>query len=157
MEQAKAVEAKNKDEIAKLISDAEGFLKAHFEKDYYQPLKASCEQEKALAKEQYDTRVAQLNKEHEQTLSKLTDHQEIKDEKYVHKNRLFDVKMDLDKELQRIKDRRQLHLSAVSPVEPAPSVQIHLRRPGRRNGKIINIHSTAGHSYCRTVCILPLS
>ena len=44
MEQAKAVEAKNKDEIAKLISDAEGFLKAHFEKDYYQPLKASCEQ-----------------------------------------------------------------------------------------------------------------
>ena len=106
MEQAKAVEAKNKDEIAKLISDAEGFLKAHFEKDYYQPLKASCEQEKALAKEQYDTRVAQLNKEHEQTLSKLTDHQEIKDEKYVHKNRLFDVKMDLDKELQRIKDRR---------------------------------------------------
>ena len=52
MEQAKAVEAKNKDEIAKLISDAEGFLKAHFEKDYYQPLKASCEQEKALAKEQ---------------------------------------------------------------------------------------------------------
>ena len=106
MEKAKAVEAQNKDEIAKLISDAEGFLKAHFEKDYYQPLKASCEQEKALAKEKYDTRVAELNKEHEKTLSKLTDHQEIKDEKYVHKNRLFDAKMDLDKELQRIKDRR---------------------------------------------------
>ncbi len=52
-----------------MISDAEGFLKAHFDKDYYQPLKASCEQEKALAKEKYD-------------------------------------KMDLDKELQRIKDRR---------------------------------------------------
>ena len=106
MEKAKAVEAKNKDEIAKLISNAESYLKAHFDKDYYQPLKASCEQEKALAKEKYDTRVAELNKEHEKTLSKLTDHQEIKDEKYVHKNRLFDAKMDLDKELQRIKDRR---------------------------------------------------
>ena len=106
MEKAKAVEAKNKDEIAKLISDAETYLKAHFDKDYYLPLKENCELEKALAKERYDIKIAELNKEHENTLSKLTDHQEIKDEKYVHKNRLFDAKMDLDKELQRIKDRR---------------------------------------------------
>ena len=106
MEKAKAVEAKNKDEIAKLISDAETYLKAHFDKDYYLPLKENCEREKALAKERYDIKIAELNKEHENTLSKITDHQEIKDEKYVHKNRLFDAKMDLDKELQRIKDRR---------------------------------------------------
>ena len=106
MEKAKAVEAKNKDEIAKLISDAETYLKAHFDKDYYLPLKENCEREKALAKERYDIKIAELNKEHENTLSMLTDHQEIKDEKYVHKNRLFDAKMDLDKELQRIKDRR---------------------------------------------------
>ena len=106
MEKAKAVEAKNKDEIAKLISNAESYLKAHFDKDYYLPLKENCEREKALAKERYDIKIAELNKEHENTLSKLTDHQEIKDEKYVHKNRLFDAKMDLDKELQRIKDRR---------------------------------------------------
>ena len=106
MEKAKAVEAKNKDEIAKLISDAETYLKAHFDKDYYLPLKENCEREKALAKERYDIKIVELNKEHENTLSKLTDHQEIKDEKYVHKNRLFDAKMDLDKELQRIKDRR---------------------------------------------------
>ena len=106
MEKAKAVEAKNKDEIAKLISDAETYLKAHFDKDYYLPLKENCEREKALAKERYDIKIAELNKEHENTLSKLTDHQEIKDEKNVHKNRLFDAKMDLDKELQRIKDRR---------------------------------------------------
>ena len=106
MEKAKAVEAKNKDEIAKLISEAESYLKEHFDKDYYLPLKENCEREKALAKERYDIKIAELNKEHENTLSKLTDHQEIKDEKYVHKNRLFDAKMDLDKELQRIKDRR---------------------------------------------------
>ena len=39
-------------------------------------------------------------------MSKLSDHQEIKDEKYVYKNRLFDAKMDLEKDLQQIKDRR---------------------------------------------------
>ena len=50
MEKAKAVEAKNKDEIAKLISDAETYLKAHFDKDYYLPLKESCEQEKGACK-----------------------------------------------------------------------------------------------------------
>lgn len=48
MEKAKAVEAKNKDEIAKLISNAESYLKAHFDKDYYLPLKESCEREKRL-------------------------------------------------------------------------------------------------------------
>ena len=31
---------------------------------------------------------------------------EIKDEKYVYKNRLFDAKMQLEKELQQIKDRK---------------------------------------------------
>ena len=48
LDKAKAVEAKNKDEISKLISDATAYLKAHFDKDYYQPLKESCEQEKVL-------------------------------------------------------------------------------------------------------------
>ena len=39
-------------------------------------------------------------------MAKLTDAQEIKDEKYVHKNRLFDAKMKLAKHLQDVKDRR---------------------------------------------------
>ena len=106
LEKAKAVEAKNKDEISKLISDATTYLKAHFDKDYYQPLKASCEQEKVLAKEKYRQKIEELQKEHQDKLSKLSDHQEVKDEKYVHKNRMFDAKMDLEKELQQIKDRR---------------------------------------------------
>ena len=50
--------------------------------------------------------MAQLNKEHQETLAKLSDQQEIKDEKYVYKNRLFDAKMDLNKDLQEIKDRQ---------------------------------------------------
>lgn len=106
LDKAKAVEAKNKDEVSKLIADAITYLKAHFDKDYYQPLKESREQEKALAKETYSQKVAELEKEHKNNLSKITDHQEIKDEKYVHKNRMFDAKMDLEKQLQQIKDRR---------------------------------------------------
>ncbi|MBT9779266.1 galactoside ABC transporter permease [Clostridium sp. MCC353] len=106
LEKAKAVEEKNKAEISKLISDAESYLAAHFDKDYYQPLKASCDQEKIQAKEKNKQKLAELEKSHQENLSKITDHQEIKDEKYVHKNRLFDAKMELEKELQQIKDRR---------------------------------------------------
>ena len=93
LEQAKAVEAKNKDQINKLIADAEGYLKAHFDKEYYQAVAASCAQEKVQAQEKYRATVEQLNKAHQETLSKLSDAHEIKDEKYVHKNRLFDAKM----------------------------------------------------------------
>lgn len=106
LEKAKIVEANNKDKVSKLIDDAIAYLKAHFDKDYYQLLKVSCEQEKALVKENYNKKIAELESEHKNNLAKLTDHQEIKDEKYVHKNRKFDAKMELDKELQRIKDRR---------------------------------------------------
>lgn len=105
LETAKAVEAKNKDAISKLISEAEGYLAAHFDKDYYQPLKESCAQEKVLAKVKNRQKIAELEKEHQETMSKLSDHQEVKDEKYVHKNRMFDAKVDLEKELQQIKDR----------------------------------------------------
>ena len=106
LEKAKAVEAKNKGEISKLIADAETYLKAHFKQDYYQPVAASCKEEKAFAQEKYHATVAELNQEHQKALSKLTDAHEIKDEKYVHKNRLFDAKMALAKDLQEIKDRR---------------------------------------------------
>lgn len=106
LEKAKAVEANNKDKVSKLIDDAIAYLKEHFDKDYYQLLKVSCEQEKVLVKENYNKKITELENEHKNNLAKLTDHQEIKDEKYVHKNRKFDAKMELDKELQRIKDRK---------------------------------------------------
>ncbi len=105
LEQAKAVEAKNKNEIAKLIAGAEGYLKANYNK-YFQAVEASCVQEKAQAQAKYQATVEQLNKAHQETLAKLTDTQEIKDEKYVHKNRLFDAKMQLAKDLQDVKDHR---------------------------------------------------
>ena len=108
LKKAKEIEAKHKDEVSKLIADAEGYLKAHFDKDYYQPIKESCEQEKVVAKQKYQSRIAELEKEHQGIMSKLSDSQEIKDEKYVYKNRLFDAKMQLQKDYQEIKDRRHM-------------------------------------------------
>ena len=106
LEKAKVEEAKHKDEISKLISDAETYLKAHFDRDYYQKVKISCVKEKEAAKEKYRIRVAELEKQHQAAVAKLSDQQEIKDEKYVHKNRLFDAKIGLEKDLQQVKDRQ---------------------------------------------------
>ena len=105
LEEAKAVEAKNKDQISKLIADAESYLKANYD-GYYQAVKASCAAEKVRAQAKYHALVAQLEQEHQATVAKLKDPQEVKDEKYVHKNRLFDAKNQLDKDLQDIKDRQ---------------------------------------------------
>ena len=106
LEKAKAVESKNKDEVSKLISDAEAYLKMHFDKDYYQPIRENCVSAKEEAKDKYQAKVAKLKQEHQENISKLSDHQEIKDENYVYKNRLFDAKMGLEKDLQQIKDRK---------------------------------------------------
>ena len=106
LKKAKEVEAKNKNAIAKLIADAEAYLKEHFDKEYYQPVAESGKYEKEAAKKAYQAKVEELQKEHQAAVAKLSDHREIKDENYVYKNRLFDAKMELDKNLQDIKDRR---------------------------------------------------
>ncbi len=103
---AKVVEAKNKGEIDKLTADAKAYIDAHYDTEYYQVVAASCMHEKALAKEKYDKKIAELAKEHQANLSGLTDRQEIKDENYVYKNRQFDAKLELEKDYQEIKDRR---------------------------------------------------
>ena len=105
LEQAKAVEAKNKDAIAKLIAQAESYLKQNYP-GYYQAVVESCKVEKIQAEESYRQAVANLEKEHQATIAKLTDAGEIKDEKYVHKNRLFDAKVKREKDLQQVKDRQ---------------------------------------------------
>ena len=106
LEKAKAVEAKNKTEVDSLVADAENYLKAHFDTDYYQAVVASCKEERVLALAKYKERTADLEKEHQAAVSKLSDQHEIKDEKYVYKNRLFDAKMQYEKDLQLIKDRQ---------------------------------------------------
>ena len=100
---AKAVESKNKAEIDRLIAEAEGYLKQHYDADYFNRVKADCAAEKAEARKKYDARVAELTKQSSETIASLTDQQEIKEEKYVQKNRLFDAKMAYDKEISDIK------------------------------------------------------
>ena len=106
LEKAKAVEAKNKDEVSKLIDQGVSYQKEHFNKEYYQPVKESCAQEKVKAKKKYEKKIENMAKEHQEIVSKLPAHQEIKDENYVYKNRRFDAKMELEKDYQAIKDRR---------------------------------------------------
>ena len=106
LEKAKSVESANKDKVSKLISDAESYLSKHYKSDYYEKVVASCEAEKAAENASYDKIVATIKTEHEQALAKFSDSEEIKDEKYVYRNRLFDAQMTHESKLQEIKDRK---------------------------------------------------
>ena len=106
LEAAKKVEAANKEQIAKLIADAEKYIAQHYDSEYYQKVVESCEAEKAEEKAAYEKIRAKLKEEHSQSLAKLSDKQEIKDEKYVYKNRVFDAQMTHESRLQEIKDRK---------------------------------------------------
>ncbi len=106
LEKAKAVEAQNKDKIAGLISEAEAYIKNNFDVKYYNAVKESCVAEKAQALEEHKKRMAELDKKHKEALAKTQDKTEIKEENYVHKNRVSNEKLELEKEYQRIKDRK---------------------------------------------------
>ena len=106
LKKAEEVENANKEQIAKYISEAEAYIDAHFDKEYYTPVVLSCEEAKKQAKADYQTRLSHLAAEHKNNLSGLSDHQEIKDENYVYKNRLFDAKLEYEKHIQDIKDRK---------------------------------------------------
>ena len=107
LKKAEAVESANKDQIAKYISEAEAYIDAHFDKEYYAPVVASCEEAKKEAKAEYQAKLSKLAAEHKANLSGVTDSQEIKDENYVYKNRIFDAKLEYEKNIQDIKDRKQ--------------------------------------------------
>ena len=106
LEKAKAVEAANKAEIKALISDATAYLDAHYDKDYYDRVVASCAAETAEENARYSAELETLKQEHEAELKKLNDPELIKDEKYVYKNRQFDAKLKHGSTLQQIKDRQ---------------------------------------------------
>ena len=106
LEKAKSVEAANKDKVSKLIAEAEKYLSENYNSKYYDKVVASCEAEKVAENEAYEKVRATIKTEHEQTLAKLSAADEIKDEKYVYKNRLFDAQMSHESRLQEIKDRK---------------------------------------------------
>ena len=106
LKKAEEVERENKDQIAKYISEAEAYIDAHFDKEYYNPLVSSCTEAKKMAQSAYKAKLEKLASEHKENLAGLKDSQEIKDEKYVYKNRIFDAKLEYEKQLQDIKDRK---------------------------------------------------
>ena len=81
-------------------------MKTHFKKDYYDKVVASCAAQKEAENAEYVKVREKLKAEHERTISGMTDKQELKDEKYVYKNRLYDAQMVHESKLQEIKDRK---------------------------------------------------
>ena len=106
LQQAKAVEEKNKAQIKTLIDDAVRYLDANYDQKYYSLVAASCAAEKEAEDRRYEAELAELKSQHEADAAKLSDAGEIKDEKYVYKNKQFDAKLKHDATLQGIKDRR---------------------------------------------------
>lgn len=106
IEKAKEIENRNKEKISGLISEAETYLKNHFDKEYYSKVVESTEAEKAQVESEYDKAIFEIKSEYDKNRAKLSDKQEIKDENYVYKNKIFDAKMTRDSKLQTIKDRK---------------------------------------------------
>ena len=106
LENAKKVEADNKEEIKKLIAEAEDYLAKHYKKDYYDVVNNSCKAAKAEENSRYEKVKADLKSEHQKKIASLKDAEEIKAEKYVLTNKLFDAQMAHESRMQEIKDRR---------------------------------------------------
>lgn len=106
LENAKKVEADNKEEIKKLIAEAEDYLAKHYKKDYYDVVNNSCKAAKTEENSRYEKVKADLKSEHQKKIASLKDAEEIKAEKYVLKNKLFDAQMAHESRMQEIKDRR---------------------------------------------------
>lgn len=112
LEKAKAVESANKAQVDKLVAEGEAYLNAHFDKEYYIPVKNSAVLERKQAKEQYERQLAEYKQNYEAQLAEINKlsgaekAQELKDAKYVYNNKTFDAKVRYDIALQDIKDRR---------------------------------------------------
>ena len=106
LKKAKEIEKKNKDKVSGLIADAESYLGAHYKNDYYRKVAESCAAATKAENAEYEGIRERLKAEHTKALSELTERQEIKDEKYVYKNRLYDAQMVHESKLQEIKDRK---------------------------------------------------
>ena len=106
LQKAKEIEAKNKQPINDKIAIAEKYLKDHYQTDYYNKVVESDKYEVQKAKADYDKKLKELEKEHKDILSGLSDKEEIKEENFIYKNRLFDAKLEYTKNMQEAKDRK---------------------------------------------------
>ncbi|MCR5099733.1 MAG: galactoside ABC transporter permease [Butyrivibrio sp.] len=107
---AKQVEEKNKAEVSSLVTKACNYIDQHYDNEYYNKVKASCAEQKKEAAVRYHQNLDKLKTEYDKTVAEITKKggadakHELKDEKYVYKNKTFDAKMTYEKELSLIKD-----------------------------------------------------
>lgn len=106
LQKAKEIEVQNKQPINEKIAVAEKYLKDHYQTDYYNKVVESNKYEVQKAKADYDKKLKELEKEHKDILSGLSDKGEIKEENFIYKNRLFDAKLEYTKNMQEAKDRK---------------------------------------------------
>lgn len=106
LQKAKEIEVQNKQPINDKIAVAEKYLKDHYQTDYYNKVVESNKYEVQKAKADYDKKLKELEKEHKDILSGLSDKEEIKEENFIYKNRLFDAKLEYTKNMQEAKDRK---------------------------------------------------
>lgn len=106
LQKAKEIEVKNKQPINDKIAVAEKYLKDHYQTNYYNKVVESNKYEVQKAKADYDKKLKELEKEHKDILSGLSDKEEIKEENFIYKNRLFDAKLEYTKNMQEAKDRK---------------------------------------------------
>ena len=137
LENAKKVEADNKEEIKKLIAEAEDYLAKHYKKDYYDVVNNSCKAAKAEENSRYEKVKADLKSEHQKKIASLKDAEEIKAEKYVLKNKLFDAQMTHESRMQEIKDRRHEAFMHKYHDRSAENLQVHIpSAEGTETGKL---------------------
>ena len=103
---AKEIEQKNNPEVKKLINEAVQYLDEHYDKEYYNKIAESCKAQMAIEAESYKVEIDKLKKDHQAELAKLSNNADIKEEKYVFKNKLFDAKLKYEATQQLIKDRQ---------------------------------------------------
>ena len=106
LDAAKEVEQQHKAKVRSLTDEAVAYLDAHYDKEYYEKVAASCKEQAAEEGARYEKELQKLKEEHQAELAKLKSSAEIKEEKYVFKNRLFDAKLKHESTLQEIKDRQ---------------------------------------------------
>lgn len=104
--EAKAIEQKNNPEVKKLINEAVQYLDEHYDQEYYNKIAESCKAQMAIEAESYKVEIDKLKKDHQAELAKLSNPADIKEEKYVFKNKLFDAKLKYEATQQLIKDRQ---------------------------------------------------
>lgn len=112
VQEAKKVAQANKPQVDQLIKEAETYLAEHFDKDYYQHVNRSVEAQYKLAEENYHKTLQELEQQHSERVKEIQAQtgvdqtQEIKDEDYVYKNKVYDANVKYEIERGTIKDRR---------------------------------------------------